>query len=152
MRCHAKYDIAANPTATAAGKRQAGEAARQEERRREQAEDEEREREAPGAGPGPASSASIRSQSAPGNGVDPGLVRELGERQDERERQRGDRADRGRDAGPRKAGGEPAHEGHEPQRHEVEAVAIVEPVVAPRRAREGRDDEQPRDVGRGEQR
>ena len=86
-----------------------------------------------------------------GDGVDPGLVRQLRERQDEHERERGDRADRGRDARPRKAGGEPPHEGHEPQRHEVEAVAVVEPVVAPRRAREGRDDEQPRHVGRGEQ-
>ena len=37
-----------------------------------------------------------------GNGVDPGLVRELRERQDQRERQRGDSPDRGRD--PRVAG------------------------------------------------
>ena len=125
--------------------------ARQEERRREQPDDEERECEAPGGRPRPRELRLDPHPERAGNGVDPGLVRQLRERQDERQRQRGDRADRGRDAGPRKAGGEPPHEGHEPQRHEVEPVAVVEPVVAPRRAREGGDDEQPRDVGRGEQ-
>ena len=70
---------------------------RQEERRREQADDEEREREAARGGP---RAGELRLDPHPeraGDGVDPGLVRELRERQDEHQRQRGDRADRGRD-------------------------------------------------------
>ena len=105
----------------------------------------------PEAGPGPASSASIRSQSAPGTVSIPASFASCANGRIERERQRGDGPDRGRDERPRQAGGEPPHEADEPQRHEVEPVAVVEPVVAPRRAREGGDDEQPRDVGRGEQ-
>ena len=86
---------------------EAGDPPRQEERRREQADDEEREGEAAGGGPRPRELRLDPQPERAGDGVDPGFVRQLRERQDEHERQRGDRADRGRDAGPRKAGGEP---------------------------------------------
>ena len=50
----------------------------------------------PDAGPGPATSAAMRSHSAPGNGVDARLVRQLVEGQDQRERQGRDEPDRRR--------------------------------------------------------
>ena len=82
----------------------------------------------------------------------PGLVRELAEGQDQRERERGDGADRGGNERSRQAGGEPDDEPDEPQRKEVEPVAVVKSVVAPRGARERGDDEQAGDVGGGEER
>ncbi len=47
---------------------------------------------------------------------------------------------------------EPRDEHDEPERDEVERVAVVEPVVRVRRAVEGRDDEEPDGVGREEER
>ena len=63
-----------------------------------------------------------------------------------------DDPDRGGDERPRQAVGEPDDEDDEPERQEVEGVAVVEAVVAPRRARERRDDEEPGDVRGDEQR
>ena len=85
-----------------------------------------------------------------GHGVDAGLVRELAERknrgQDEGEHDAGG----GRDERARKPVREPDDEDDQPQREEVERVAVVQAVVAPRRAREGRDDEEAGGV-RGEE-
>ena len=97
----------------------------------------------PEAGPGPASSASIRTQSAPGRyrcRLRSRAARTAGSSASV-ERRSG--ADRRCDEGSRKTQGEPHDEGHEPQRHEVEPVAVVEAVVSPRCARERCDDEQP---------
>ena len=106
----------------------------------------------PLAGPGPAQLRVDLQPQRPGNGVDARLVRELAERQHEHEHERNPDADRGSQTRSREAGREPGDENDEPQRDQVEAVAIVEPVVAPRCACEGGDHEEPRDVGRCEQR
>ena len=106
----------------------------------------------PDAGPGPAE---LRRDPLPQrarDGVDPRLVRKLAERQDQRERQGRDDPDRGRDERPRQAGVEPDDEADEPQGEEVEPVAVVKPVEAPRAARERGDHEEPGDVRGGEQR
>ena len=83
-----------------------------------------------------------------GNGVDAGLVRELPERENRGESDCQDDADRGRDERPREAVSEPRDEHDEPERDEVEGVAVVEPVVRVGRAVEGGDDEEPDGVGR----
>ena len=133
--------------------RDAGDPSRQEERRGEEDEEEDRERQAARRRPGPGQ---LRLDPLPErarDGVDPRLVRELPEREDQRERERARRRrSRRRRGAARQAGGEPDDEADEPERDEVEAVAVVEAVVALGRARERGDDEEPGGVGRGEQR
>ena len=75
--CHAKNDIAAKQTATAAGSAMRATAPWQEERRREEAGDEEREGDAAGGGAG---ARELRLDPEPERArdrVDPGVVREL---------------------------------------------------------------------------
>ena len=106
----------------------------------------------PDAGPGPAVSASIRAQRAPGTVSIPDSV---ASRSNGRSRQRSTAVttpEQHAAAGAREAGGEPDHEDDEPEREEIEAVAIVEPLESVRRAAERRDHEKPADVGGGEQR
>ena len=129
-----------------------GDPPRQEERCRYEPEDEDAEGEATRRRP---RSRELRLDPLPQrarDGVDPRLVRKLAERQDQRERQRRDDPDRGRDERARQAGVEPDDEADEPQREEVEPVAVVKPVEAPRAARERGDHEEPGDVRGGEQR
>ena len=118
------------------------------------ADDEDRERQAARTpAPGPASSASIRTQSAPGTVSIPASFASC-----RNGRISGSASAAttpiavGGDGATRQAGGEPDDEDDEPERDEVEAVAVVEAVVAPGRARERGDDEEPGGVGRGEQR
>ena len=138
----------ANTASTAAGT--SASRAREEHGGHEQPDHEGREQPLPESGPGPATCASTQTQSAPGTVSMPGLVRELAEREDRRQHEREPDPDRGRDERARQAVREPDDEDDQPERQEVEGVAVVQPVVAPRRAREGGDDEEP-DRIRGEE-
>ena len=90
IRSHAKYDMAAKVAATATGSATRAIPPRQEERRRDEPDDEDAEGEAAGRRPRPSQ---LRLDALPErarDGVDARLVRELAERQDQRERQRDD--------------------------------------------------------------
>ena len=76
------------------------------------------------------------------NGVDTRLVRELAERENRRQDEGEHDSGRGRDEWAWEPVREPDDEDDQPEREEVERVAVVQAVVAPRRAREGRDDEE----------
>ena len=86
------------------------------------------------------------------HGVDPGLGGEVPEREEGGQDEREHDSCRRRDERPGKPVGEPAHEEDQPEREEVERVAVMEPVVAPGRAGERGDDEEPDRVRGQEQR
>ena len=132
MRSHAKYDMAAKVAATASGSATRAILRGRRKRRRDEPDDEEAEREPAGRRPWPGQLRLDPHPERARDGVDARLVRELAEGQDQRERQRRDGPDRGREERSRQAGGEPDDEADEPQRKEVEPVAVVQPVEAPR--------------------
>ena len=88
----------------------------------------------------------------PGHGVDARLVRKLTEREDRRQDEREPDAGRGGDERARETVREPHDEDDQPERQEVERVAVVQAVVPPRRAREGGDDEETGRIRREEER
>ena len=144
--------MAANVAATATGSATRAILAWQEKRRRDEPDDEETEGETAGRRTRPRQLRLDAHPERARDGVDARLVGELAEGKDQWERECDDGADRGGEERSRQAGGEPDDEPDEPQREEVEAVAVVESVVAPWGARERGDDEQAGDVGGGEER
>ena len=132
--------------------RDTGDPAWQEKRRRDEPDDEKTEGETAGRRPRPSQLRLDAHPERARDGVDARLVGELAEGKDQWERECDDGADRGGNERSRQAGGEPDDQPDEPQRKEVEPVAVVKSVVAPRGARERGDDEQAGDVGGGEER
>ena len=132
IRSHAKYDVAANEIATttaASAMRAIARGRRNVAARRPTTKIASARR--PDAGPGPASSASIRTQSAPGTVSIPASFASCAKGRISGSTSAATTPIARRRRAARQAGREPDDEADEPQRDEVEGVAVVEAVVAP---------------------